>query len=83
MELPGRKDPAACGGVRVERRVRPTNLVEATRAHDTHGFGCGGTRAENQAASPKGKGWSWCAKNVDWMLEANTSMTAWPWAGGR
>jgi hypothetical protein len=22
MGLPGRKDPAACGGVRVERRVR-------------------------------------------------------------
>ena len=26
MKLPGRKDPAACGWVRVERRVRPGHI---------------------------------------------------------
>ncbi len=46
MELPGRKDPAACGGVRVERKVRPTGLLEGwkrfAKVWKAQGFGLSG-----------------------------------------
>ena len=60
MGLPGRKDPAACGGVRVEREVRHAMKLAPTRVARAIGFGTGErttdrTWADTRADEPKGK----------------------------
>jgi len=60
MELPGRKDPAACGGVRVEREVRHAMKLEPARVAREFGFGVDERAADRmrpdiQADEPKGK----------------------------
>jgi hypothetical protein len=60
MGMPGRKDPAACGGVRVEREVRHAMRLEPTRVAEQNGFGthertAGRARPDIQADEPNGK----------------------------
>jgi len=60
MELPGRKDRAACGGVRVEREVRHAMKLAPTRVARAIGFETGERAADRmrpdiRADEPKGK----------------------------
>ena len=55
MGLPGRKDPAACGGVRVERVVRPARTKEPTRARGALVFTGERAGAKTRLGEPEGK----------------------------